>query len=89
MMSKPINPQKRNWMIEKRKEKGLTLKGIAKKLGCSYQHYHDVEQGRRNPSFELSYKMSKFFNVPITVFLDDRTKFESVKLEESHIEKQP
>lgn len=82
MMVEPINPQKREWMIEARKEKGLTLKGIAKKLGCSYQHYHDVEQGRRNPSFELSWKMSKFFNVPISIFLEDRTKFKSEKLME-------
>jgi putative transcriptional regulator len=74
-MIEPINPQRRDWMKILRKEKDLTVREIAEILGISYQHYSDVESGRRNPSIELSLKMAEFFNEPIESFLEDRTKF--------------
>lgn len=75
MIVEPINPHKRVWMKEARKELGLKLKEVADMLGISFQHYHDIENGRRNPSIELSLKMADFFDVPIEKFFEDRTKF--------------
>jgi putative transcriptional regulator len=74
-MIEPINPQKRDWMKILRKEKDLTVREIAEVFGISYQHYSDIETGRRNPSIELSLKMAEFFGEPIESFLEDRTKF--------------
>ena len=75
MMVQPINPIKREWLKELRDEKKLKTREIAELLGISFQHYNDVETGRRNPSVELSMKLAEFFNVPLEKFFDERTKF--------------
>jgi putative transcriptional regulator len=72
---KPIEPIKREWMKELRKEKKLVTREIAEYFGISFQHYNDIENGRRNPSIELSIEMAEFFDVPIEKLLEDRTKF--------------
>jgi transcriptional regulator with XRE-family HTH domain len=77
MNMKPINPTKRLWMKSLRKEKKLTLLQIAPLLEMSWQHYSDIENGRRNPSVEASMKMAKFFDVSLEKFFEDRTKFTS------------
>lgn len=74
-MSVPINPNKRDWMKQQRKHKKLTTREISAMFGVSHQHYNDIENGRRNPSIELSVKMAEFFEMPLEVFLIDRTKF--------------
>lgn len=71
----PLNQAKREWMKELRIAKGLKLREIAEVFGISFQHYHDIEKGRRNPSIELSLEMAKFFETPIEQFLESRTKF--------------
>jgi transcriptional regulator with XRE-family HTH domain len=71
----PIDPIKRDWLRYLRKEKKLTVRGIAEIFGISHQHYSDIENGRRNPSIELSLKMAEFLGEPIESFLEDRTKF--------------
>lgn len=78
---KPIKKMKREWLKELRKEKKLTIRGIAPLLETSWQHYSDIENGRRNPSIELSMKMAEFFGVSIDKFLKNRAKFkkETVK----------
>lgn len=75
MMVKPINQIRREWLIELREEKGLKTREIAEIIGVSYQHYNDVETGRRNPSIDLSIKLSEFFDIPLKKFLINRTKF--------------
>lgn len=75
MMIEPINQNKRNWLKQLRDEKGLKTREIAPLLGISFQHYNDIETGRRNPSVELSKKMAEFFNAPLIKFFEDRTKF--------------
>jgi putative transcriptional regulator len=74
-MIKVINPIKRTWLKELRKEKKLLTREIAEIFGISFQHYNDIENGRRNPSIELSIKMAEYYSVPIEKFLEDRTKF--------------
>lgn len=74
----PINPIKRKWLKELRNNKKQTVRGIAPLLGISWQHYSDIENGRKNPSIELSLAMAKYFDVSVELFLDDRTKFQVV-----------
>jgi putative transcriptional regulator len=72
---RPIQPKKRFWMRKLRLERDLTTRGIANEIGISFQHYNDIETGRRNPSPELSLKMAKYFEVPVEMLLEERTKF--------------
>lgn len=74
-MINPINPIKRDWMKELRSEKKLKTREIAEIFGISFQHYNDIENGRRNPSIQLSMELAKFFDVPLERFFEDRTKF--------------
>lgn len=72
----PINQQRRAWMEEKRAEMKLSARKIAPIIGgISWQHYCDIEAGRRNPSIPLSYKLAEFFGVDVSILLEDRTKF--------------
>ena len=81
----PINPVRREWMKEIRmQEMKLNNREIAELIGISYQHYNDIENGRRNPSIELSYKIAEFFDVPVERFFTDRTKF---KIDEYRLNK--
>lgn len=74
-MVEPIKPIKRDWMKNLRAAKGLKTREIAEILGISFQHYNDIENGRRNPSVALSLAMAKFFDIPIERLLEARTKF--------------
>jgi putative transcriptional regulator len=78
-MMKPLEPIKREWLKQLRNERKLTIRGIAPLIGMSWQHYSDIESGRRNPSVDLSLKMAKFFNVDVNQFFEDRTKFEEIR----------
>lgn len=75
MMVEPINQNRRDWLKALRMESGLKTREIAPLLGISFQHYNDIETGRRNPSIELSKRMAEFFNTPLEQFFEDRTKF--------------
>jgi putative transcriptional regulator len=79
MSVKPINPTKRKYLLDKRKEKKLSTKEIALILGVSPTHYNDIENGKRNPSIELSLKISDFFAVPLAKILRGRTHFVTIK----------
>jgi transcriptional regulator with XRE-family HTH domain len=66
---------KREWLKDLRKGRNLTVRELAPLLEMSFSHYSDIENGRRNPSVELSYKMAKFFEVDVTLFFKDRIQF--------------
>ena len=74
-MIRPIDPIKREWLKKLRADKGLKTREIAEILGISFQHYNDIENGRRNPSIDLSMDLAKFYNVSVELFLEERTKF--------------
>lgn len=67
--------EKRDWLKDLRKEKNLTVREIAPMLGTSFSHYSDIENGRRNPSVELSMTLAEFFDIDLTTILKDRVKF--------------
>lgn len=64
-------------MKEKRAEIGLNTREIAEIFGISPTHYNDIENGRRNPSVDLSIEMAKYFEVPLEQLFEHRTKFKT------------
>jgi transcriptional regulator with XRE-family HTH domain len=66
---------KREWLIELRKAKGMTVREIAPLMDMSFSHLSDIENGRRNPSIDLSMKMAKFYGVDLNKFFTDRVRF--------------
>lgn len=74
------NKEKRVWLKELRKEKGLTVREIAPLLETSFSHYSDIENGRRNPSVDLCLKMAKFYDVSVLLFIENRVNLKEKKI---------
>lgn len=50
-----------------RKRKGLTQKGLCEKLDITLSYLSMIENSKANPSIKLTEKMSKVFEVPVSV----------------------
>jgi putative transcriptional regulator len=61
--------KRREWLKEIRKKQGYSVRQIAPKLGCSWTHYSDIENGRRNPSLDLAIKISKTYGFKVEKFI--------------------
>ena len=55
----------KNKLEELRKNKGLSQEQLAEKVLVSRQTIISLEKGRYNPSLDLAFRLSKFFNAPI------------------------
>ena len=55
----------KNKLEELRKNKGLSREQLAENVLVSRQTIISLEKGRYNPSLDLAFRLSKFFNVPI------------------------
>lgn len=62
-------------MFELRNKKGLTHEDVAKAIGISRSHYGLIENGNRNPSFEVALRLAKFFKVSIKELFPDAIFF--------------
>lgn len=57
-----------------RKEKGLSQEEFAKAVRVSRQTVSSIETGKYNPSLELAFVLSEFFNLPIEeIFIYERS----------------
>ncbi|WP_311769655.1 helix-turn-helix transcriptional regulator [Listeria fleischmannii] len=54
-----------NCIKECRTEKEISQEELAKAVGVSRQTIHAIEKGSYNPSLELSFKLSLYFNKTI------------------------
>ena len=54
----------------KRKEKNLTQKEVADKVGITRQMYSCVENGKRRPSVEVAKKIAEVLDIEWTKFFD-------------------
>jgi DNA-binding XRE family transcriptional regulator len=54
-----------NRMPVLRAERGLSRQDLAKALDINYQTVGYLERGEYNPSLELAFRISEFFNLPI------------------------
>ncbi len=48
-----------------RAERGLSRQELADKLGINYQTIGYLERGDYNPSLELAFRISEFFQLPV------------------------
>lgn len=48
-----------------RAERGLSRQELADAIGINFQTIGYLERGDYNPSLELAFKLSEFFNLPI------------------------
>lgn len=71
-------PKARQFMKEKRNEMKMTIRGIAPVIGISWQHYSDIESGRKNPSADLTRVLADFFEVPMEKFFENQTTKEKL-----------
>lgn len=62
---------KRQVLFDLREKRKLTHDDIAKAIGISRSHYGLIENGNRNPSFEVAQRLSDFFKVPIKELFPD------------------
>ena len=63
--------KKRSWLREKRKEHQLTLKALAELVSCSENHLCDIENGKKNPSFKLAFRISQELKFDIENFFHE------------------
>lgn len=61
----------REFLIECRKNKGLTQLELAKQLGISEIYVRKLEHGTRNPSVNTMLKYEKFFGVSMKKLFPD------------------
>ena len=55
----------KNKLEELRKNRGLSQEQLAENVLVSRQTIISLEKGRYNPSLDLAFRLSKFFNAPI------------------------
>ena len=62
-----------NRVEELRKQRGLSQEVLARALRVSRQTVSSIENGKYNPSLELAFAISDFFDRPIeTIFIHER-----------------
>lgn len=63
-----------------RKKKKYTVDDMGKKLNISPSYYSQLENGRRNLSYDQAYKIARIFKKkPDQIFLEDYQMNESLK----------
>ncbi|MDK2920153.1 MAG: putative transcriptional regulator [Candidatus Petromonas sp.] len=55
----------RNKLVNIRSQNNMTQQDIADKLGISRSFYTMIENGKRNPSLELAFKISNLLKVDV------------------------
>jgi len=75
---------KREKLYQLREGKKMTHEDIAKAIGISRSHYGFIENGQRNPSYDVARRLSEFFKCPIKELFPDVIFFGG----RSYVEKQ-
>ncbi len=64
-------PQKRDFLLEARKERGLSQAEVACKAGINAASYCNIETGKRNPSVKLAQKLGRVLSFAWTEFFEE------------------
>jgi len=48
-----------------REERGISRKELAEKIGVNFQTVGYLERGEYNPSLDLAFKISEYFELPV------------------------
>lgn len=62
---------KRQALYNARMKLGITQEHIAEQIGINRSHYGFIENGQRNPSYIVAYRISRFFKIPIQELFSD------------------
>ena len=72
----------KNKVEQLRKERGLNQDDFAKAIRVSRQTISSIETGKYNPSLELAFVISEFFDKPITYFIGGVSDVKSAMISE-------
>lgn len=61
---------KRDWLIRERQLLGLTQSEVAENVGISRVYYNQIENGERNPSGTVAYKLANFYDIEMAYFFN-------------------
>jgi DNA-binding XRE family transcriptional regulator len=55
-----------------RQERGISRKELAEKIGINFQTVGYLERGEYNPSLDLAFRISEYFQLPIDFIFSTR-----------------
>ncbi|MCQ6303504.1 helix-turn-helix transcriptional regulator [Bacillus cereus] len=64
---------KREWLIKLREDKGLKQFEVAKTLDISSNYYCEIENGKKNPRWNIAMRIAEFFGVSVDNFFYNTT----------------
>lgn len=60
------------WLIDKRKNKGLSQKDVSERAGISQPSYCNIENGSRRPSVETAKRIAEVLGFNWTEFFESK-----------------
>lgn len=70
---------KREWLIELRERKRLKQFEVAEILGISSNYYCEIENGKKNPRWNIAMRIAEFYGVSADNFFYNPTRVTRVK----------
>nr|PZN17647.1 MAG: XRE family transcriptional regulator [Chloroflexota bacterium] len=64
----------RRWLIELRKERGLSQHQLASRIGISRSYYSEIEVGTKTPSGRTAKKIADYFGFDMSVFFEENRR---------------
>jgi len=55
-----------------RRERGVSRKDLAEAIGVNFQTVGYLERGEYNPSLDLAFRISEYFNLPVHLVFSTR-----------------
>ena len=55
-----------------RQERGISRKELAEKIGVNFQTVGYLEREEYNPSLDLAFRISEYFNLPINLIFSNK-----------------
>ncbi|HBP38661.1 MAG TPA: transcriptional regulator [Clostridiales bacterium] len=60
----------RKWLVDRRKNRGMTQMDIAAKAGISRAYYTQLETGQRDPSIKVAIRLAEILDLEWTWFYE-------------------
>jgi len=64
----------RHWLIQLRKERGLSQHQLASQIGISRSYYSEIEVGVKTPGGRTAKKIADFFGFDMSIFYDENRR---------------
>lgn len=73
------------WLLNYRKDSGLTQQEVADKAGMARTTYSSIEQGRRKPSVAKAMRIASLLGFKWTLFFDEKLRDSSHCFEDKKV----